>query len=144
MGCPCCAGSCLCDCSASSSQPTATVVFGDGCTIICTTNDLDGDLVWVNRSQLSNNTCYYRWSLTPTCACATGPSTVTSFEIRCNGITAANWDASLVSYNYCGTLTGAVATTLCQTTGILVGTIVFDMKDENDVSSCAATITVGP
>lgn len=143
MGCPCCAGSCLCDCSASSSQPTATVEFGAGCSVICNTGDLDGTLVWVNRSQLSNNTCYYRWSLSPSCACTSGPSTVTSFEISCNGITAANWTANLVAYNDCGTLTGTVATTLCQTTGILHGTIVLDMK-KLGVSTCAATITVGP
>jgi len=142
MGCACCG--CLCNCSASSSQPTATVAFGATCNVICNTGNQDGTLVWVNRSQLSNNTCYYRWNLSPTCACTTSPATLTSFELSCNGITAANWDASLVTYNGCGALTGTAATTLCQTTGILYGTIVLDMKDLNDVSVCAATITVGP
>ena len=141
MSCGCCG--CLCNCSASSSQPTATVEFGAGCNVICTTGDLDGDLVWVNRTQLSNNTCYYRWSLSPTCAWSSGPATVTSFEISCNGITADNWTVNLIAYNNGGTLTGTAATTLCQSAGILTGTIVLDMKLLG-VSTCAATITVGP
>ena len=142
MGCACCG--CLCNCSASTIQPDATVEFGAGCNVICDTGDLDGTLVWVNRSQLSNNSCYYRWSLSPTCEWSSGPATVTSFEISCNGITADNWNASLVAYNDGGTLTGTVATTLCQSAGVLYGTLVFDMQDEDDVSVCAATITVGP